>query len=208
MDIKQILADVQFLVDVLVVAVMAVVESHVGKGLQSACAIFQSQIAIVVPLVVLPRITGRHQTESVALWLQRLDADDGIHFGIVFRSRSRDHIDALDVDRLQLFQFALIAYLLIIDINLWFAFGQYLELSVTALNHGNHRQQVVGIANVVEQRVLHIDGHTTRSRLILRNLTLDLNAFHHIGLRLEGDGTDVAHTDVSGNGLIADIRHL
>ena len=60
----------------------------------------------------------------------------------------------------------------------------------------------------MKQRVLHIDSYATHCWFVLRYLAFNLNTFHHIGLRLEGNGADVAHADVSGNGLIADIRHF
>ena len=60
----------------------------------------------------------------------------------------------------------------------------------------------------MQDRVLDVDCHTARCRLVLWDLALDFDAFYQIGLRLKGDGADVAHADVSGNGLIADIRHL
>ena len=107
-----------------------------------------------------------------------------------------------------MFQIAHIAYLYIIDIDFRLTLGQYFELAVFALNERNHRQQVVGIADIVEQRVLNVDRHTAIGHLVLRYLALHLNAFHHIGLGLEGDGANVAHADVSLHRLVAYIRHL
>ena len=184
MDIKEVATDVQLLLKVLVIAIVAPVERYVGKRLQAACTIFQRQVVVVIPSVVSPGLACDHHTQSVALRLQRLDEDDGIHFGIVFGTWGGDDVDTLDVGRLQLFQIAHIAYLFIIDIDLRLALGQHFKLTVFALNERNHRQQVVGITDIVEQRVLHIDRHTARRHLILRNLTPHLNAFHHIGLRL------------------------
>ena len=208
MNIKQILTDVHFLVNVLIVAVVSIIECHCGKSLQSASAVFQGQVVVVVPLVVLPRLSGCHQTESVALGLQRLDANDGIHLGIVLGTRSRNHVDALDIYRLQLFQFALIAYLFIIDIDLRLALGQHLKLAILTLNHGYHRQQVVSRTHIMQNGVLHIHRHPPLSRLILRYLALDLHTFHHIGLWQEGDSADMTHADVPGHRFIADIRHF
>ena len=50
--IKQILADVDFLVNILFCTVVSVVEGYVGKSLQSLGAVFQSEVVIVIPLVV------------------------------------------------------------------------------------------------------------------------------------------------------------
>ena len=141
----------QFLFDSLIIAVVAVVERHVGKRLQTASAILQRQVIVVVPLVVFPRLTGSHQTESVALRFQCLDAYNSIHLGIVFRTRGGNHVYALDVCRLQFLQVAHVAYLLIVNIDLGLALGQHFELTVLTLHHGDHRQQVVGIADVVKQ---------------------------------------------------------
>ena len=69
LGIELVFFDVQFLLKVLFCAVMPVVECYGGKRLQSACAVFQSEVVVVVPFVVLPRLAGSHQTESVALWL-------------------------------------------------------------------------------------------------------------------------------------------
>ena len=129
----------QLLLNVLISTVVTVVECYVSRNLQSACAIFQGQVVVAAPLVVFPRIAGHHQTQSVALCLHCLDTDDGIHFGIVLGTRSRDDIYALDIHRLQLLQFALIAYFFIIDIYLRFAFGQHFKLTVFALHHRHHR---------------------------------------------------------------------
>ena len=197
----------QFLIDILIIAIVTVIECDIGKSLQAASAIFQRQVVVGVPLVVFPSLTGGHQTESIAQRLQGLDKDHGIHFGIVFRTRGSNHIHALDVCRFQLFQVTHITHLLIIDVDLGLTLGQHLKLTILALHHRYYRQQIGGIADVVEQRVLYIDGYATRCLFVLRSLAFNLNTFHHIGLRLEGEGTDVAHADVSGNGLIADIRH-
>ena len=140
MDIKQILADVQFLINVLVVAVMAVVECHVGICLHSACTVFQGQVVVVVPFVVLPRLSGRHQTESVALCFQGLDADDGIHLGIILGSWGGDDIHAFDICRLQLLQLYGVAYLFVINIDFRLPFCQYLVLTVAGFHKRQHRQ--------------------------------------------------------------------
>ena len=207
-DVEHILADVQLLLQVLVIAVVLPVEGYVGKGLQSARAILQRQVVVVVPMVVAPCLTGSHQAQSVALGLQRPNADDGVHLGIVSGTRRCNHIYALDVCRLQLFQVGHVAYLLIVDIDFGLALGQHLKLTIFGLNQRNHRQQVVGIADVVKQRVLHIYRHAAIDHLVLRNFTLHLDTFYHIGLGLQGNGADVAHADIPGNGLIADIRHI
>ena len=208
MDIKQVFSNMQFLIVILIVAIVAVVEGYGSKSLQSACTIFQGQVVVVVPLVVLPRLSGRHQTQAVALRLQRLDADHSIHLGIISGTRGSNHIHTLNVYRLQLLQFAGIAYLFVIDVYLRLALGQHLELAVLALHHRYHREQVIGSAYIVQDRVLHIHRHTALSHFILRNLAFHLHTFHHIGLGLESDGADVAHADVSSHRLIADIRHF
>ena len=60
----------------------------------------------------------------------------------------------------------------------------------------------------MQDRVLHIYRHTTLSHLVLWNLTFNLYAFHHIGLRLEGDSTNMPHADVASDCLITDIWHF
>ena len=67
--IKQIFADMDFLVNVLVCAVVSVVEGYVGKSLQSVCAIFQGEVVIVVPLVVSSGLVLSHYAQYFALWL-------------------------------------------------------------------------------------------------------------------------------------------
>ena len=129
----------QLLLKVLIITVMPVVEGHVGKDIQSACAIIQGQVVVGAPLVVFPRIAGHHQTQSVALCLHCLDTDDSIHLSIVLGTRSSDDINTLDINRFQLLQFALIAYFFIVDIDLWFAFGQHFKLTIFALHHRHHR---------------------------------------------------------------------
>ena len=56
--------------------------------------------------------------------------------------------------------------------------------------------------------MLHVHRHTAIDHLVLGNFALDLHTFYHIGLGLQGDGADVSHADIPGNGLIADIRHI
>ena len=208
MGIKQVISNMQFLIVILVVAVVPVFECYGSKSLQSASTVFQVQVIVIVPLVVLPRLSGRHQTESVALGLQRLDADHCIHLGVISGTRGRNHIYALNFDRLQLFQFAGVAHLFVIDVYLRLALRQYLELPVFALHHRYHREQVVGCAYIMEDRVLHIYRHTSLSQLVLRYLAFHLYAFHHIGLWLEGNTADVTHTNVSYYRLIAYVRYL
>ena len=123
-------------------------------------------------------------------------------------TRSSNHVDTLDIYRFQLLQLIRVAHLLVVDVNFRLALGQHLELTVLALYHRYHRQQVVGSTDIMKQRMLHVDRHTAQCRLVLRNFAFDLNALYHIGLGVKGDSADVAYADVSGNGLIAYIRHF
>ena len=187
---------------------MAVVESDSGKCLQSACAIFQCQVVVVAPLVILPRSAGGHQAESVALGLQRLDANHGIHLCIVFGTGRGDDFYILDINRFQPFQFACIAYLFIINIDFRLTLGQHLELPVASLHHRQHREQVFGRADITQNGVLHIHRYAPLCHFILRNLAFHLYSFHHIGLRLQGYRADIAHTNRTTDGFIAYIRHI
>ena len=104
-------------------------------------------------------------------------------------------------------QFLCVAYLLIIDIDLWLALGKDGELTVAPLHAGQHREQVVSCANVLQDRVLYLNGHAAGSGLILRNLALHGNVLQYDGIATEAD---VAHlADGAGLivGLIADKRH-
>ena len=97
MNIKRVPADVQLLVDVLVTAVVAPVEGHIGKCLETCYVILQGQIVVVVPLVVSPRLAGGHQAQPFSLRLQGFDADDSIHLGIVACTRSSNDVHTLHV---------------------------------------------------------------------------------------------------------------
>ena len=174
----------QFLLHVLVVAIVTILECDGSKSLQSSRTVFHRQVVVGAPLVVLPRLTRCHQAPSVALWLQRLDAYHCIHLGIISGTRRRNHIHALDIHRLQLFQLVGVAHLFIIDVYLRLTLCQYLKLSVLALHHGYHREQVVGTANIVQDRVLYLHRHATRCTFVLRNLALHFHPLHHIRLGL------------------------
>ena len=123
LSIEQIFFDMQLLLHILFNTVVGIVECHNGKCLQSTYAVFQCQVIVGIPFVVLPRLTGSHQTETITLGLQRLDTDHGIYLGTVLGTWSGDDIDALDIYRLELFQFVKVAYLFIIYIDLRFALG-------------------------------------------------------------------------------------
>ena len=115
---------------------MPVVKRYISRDLQSACTVFQSQVVVVAPFVILPRLTGSHQAEPIALRLQCPDTDDGIHLSVILGSRSNNNIYTLDVNRLELFQFDGIMYFFIIDIDFGLSFGQHIELAIaTLLNH-------------------------------------------------------------------------
>ena len=60
----------------------------------------------------------------------------------------------------------------------------------------------------MQDGVLHIYRQAALRHLVLWNLTFNLYAFHHIGLWLEGDCSDVTHTDVANDSLITDIRYF
>ena len=195
--------DLQLLLHVLFHAVVAIVEGHGGEGLQAAGAVFEGQVVVGVPLVVLPRLAGGHQAEAVALRLQRLDANDGVHLGIVFRPRRGDDVHVLDVHRLELPELVGVAHLLVVDVDFGLALGHYGELAVLALHQGEHGKQVVGGAHVAEDAVLHINGHAAGGHLVLRYFALHGNSLHGIGLGVQGDGADVPCADQPRHGLIA-----
>ena len=52
MDVILVLADVQLLIQVLVVAPVPPVERHVGKSLQSTRAVLHGQVVVAAPVVV------------------------------------------------------------------------------------------------------------------------------------------------------------
>ena len=87
----------QLLIYILVVAVVAPIERNIGKGLQTARTIFHRQVFVVIPIVVLYSLRGSHHAQTFALWLQRLDADNGIHLRIIAGTRSRNHVNTLYV---------------------------------------------------------------------------------------------------------------
>ena len=188
---------------------MPVVEPYVCKHLQTACTILQGQVVIVVPFVVPPRLAGGHKTESLALSLQRLDAYDGIHLSVILGTGCGDYLYVLDVCRFQLFQFAGIAHFLIVNIDFWLPFCQHAEFPITTLlHHWHHRQQIAGSADIVQDGVLDIHRHTTLCHLVLRYLALHHHAAYGVGLGHESNGAYVPDMNLTGNGLISDIRHL
>ena len=200
--------DVQLLVYVLVEAGVTVVEGDIGKHLEPSSAVSQGEVVVVVPFVVLRGLTHGLQAQPVALWLQRLDADHGVHLGIVSRSGCGDDVHALHVSRLQLPELAGVAYLLVVDVDLRLALGHHGVLPIGALHQRQHREQVGGRAYVVEDGVLHVDSHAAMRHLVLRNLAFHRDAVQGIGLRLQRDGADVACTHLARRGLVADVRHL
>ncbi len=146
-------------------------------------------------------------TQAVALLADGLDTDDGADLGIVSRTRRGDDINALDVRRFELLQFLCVAYLLIIDIDLRLALGKDGELTVAPLHAGQHREQVVGCANVLQDGVLYLNGHAASSGLVLRNLALHGNVLQYDGIALKADVAHLADRAGLVMGLIADKRH-
>ena len=136
--IKQIFADMDFLVNVLVCAVVSVVEGYVGKSFQSVCAILQGEVVIVVPLVVNSRLVVSHYAQSVALWLQGLDTDNSIDLCIIPGTWGCNNLNILYVGGFQLFQFICIVHLLVVDVDFWLTLCENLKLAVASLYHWNH----------------------------------------------------------------------
>ena len=183
--------DVQLLCEVLVVAVMTIVECCIAKHLKPACAVFQSQVVVVVPLVVARCLAVSLDTEAVALRSECPDADHGIHLGIVLCTRCGDDIDVLDVIRLELLQFLGVAHLLVVDVNLWLALRQDGEFAIASLYHRQHRQQIVGRPHVMQERVLHLYRHSARSHPVLRHRTFHGHIADGVRLGLQCNGSQV-----------------
>ena len=92
--------DMQFLNEVLVVTVMAIVECSIAKHFKPARTILQGQVVVVVPLVVARCLAVGLHAETVTLWPNGPDADHGIHLGVVLCTGCGDDIDVLDIHRL------------------------------------------------------------------------------------------------------------
>ena len=177
---------------------MVIVERACAEDFQPARTVFNSEILVVSPPVVVFCLGVCLYAQSVVLSFDSLDTDNRPDFSIVFRTRRGNDVHAFDVRRFELLQFLCVAYLLIIDIDLRLALGKDGELTVAPLHAGQHREQVVGCANVLQDRVLYLNGHAARGGLILRYLALHHDVLQHDSVTTE---TDVSHL-ANGAGLV------
>ena len=130
----------QLLNEVLVIAVVAIVECRIARNLQPARAVLQGQVVVVVPLVVARCLAVGLHAKAVALWSDSADADHGVYLGIVLRSGGGDDVDVLDVIRLELLQFLGVAHLLVVDVDLRLTLRQDGEFAIATLHHRQHRE--------------------------------------------------------------------
>ena len=186
---------------------MVIVESTCAEDFQPARTVFYGEIFVVSPPIIVFCLGVCLYAQSVVMSFDSLNTDNRPDFSIVFRTRRGDDVNTLDVSRFELLQFLCVAYLLIVDIDLRLALGKDGKLTVAPLHARQHREQVVGCANVLQDRVLYLNGHATSSGLILRNLALHGNVLQYDGIALKADVAHLADRAGLVVGLIADKRH-
>ena len=81
------------------------------------------------------------------------------------------------------------------------------ELAVAAFHAGQHREQVVGGAYVVQDGVFHIHRNAARRGFVLGYLALYGHVFQTDGIGQQRDGADIAHRVLLIDSLVAHERH-
>ena len=156
---------------------VVIVECHGAEQLQATLTVFHFQIVVSRPLPVVGHLAECLYAKAVTLRKNGLDADNGIHLGIVLGTRRGDDVHPLDVVRLQLFQFLSTLHFFVVDVDFGRTFGKDGEVAITTLYLWQHRKHIVSGADIFQQRVLNINGHAARSHLVLRYLAFNSNSF-------------------------------
>ena len=186
---------------------MVIVESTCAEDFQPARTVFNSEILVVSPPVVVFCLGVCLYAQSVVMSFDSLDTDNRPDFSIVFRTRRGNDVHAFDFRRFELLQFLRVAYFFIIDINLRLALGKDGEPAVAPLHTRQHREQVVGCANVFQDRVLYLNSHAASCHLELRNLALHHDILQHDGVTTEAYVAHFADGARLIVRLVADERH-
>ena len=174
----------------IVLGMVVVIDHHVSEHLQTARAIFYRGIVVGCPFLVIFYLAGCLHADAVVLTLLRLYADNRPDFCIVLGTRRGNDIHAFDVGGLQPLQFVGVLYFFVVDVDFRCTFGKDGEVTVATLYLWQHRQHIVSRTDILQQRVLNIDGHASRGHLILWTFALHhhFTQLFRVGLHL-----DIAH---------------
>ena len=170
---------------------VVIVECHGAEQLQATLTVFHFQIVVSRPLPVVGHLAECLYAKAVTLRKNGLDADNGIHLGIVLGTRRGDDVHTLDVVRLQLFQFLSTLHFFVVDVDFGRAFGKDGEIAFATLHAGQHGENIVCCSDIFQHRVLNIHGHAARGHLVLRNLSLYCHIPQGICVGLHPNGSDV-----------------
>ena len=133
-----------------------------------------------------------------------MDNDDSLDGGIVAGSGILNHLHRADEVRLDITQFVQVGQLAVIQVNLRRAFTQNL-IAFTFLRDGGHpREHILGRAQSLHHRTLHVHHQRIALQLHLGAFALYHHTLDDVVVRMHPDGTHFGPVAELVNGLVSD----